>query len=168
MEKSNTYLANKQNAEQGKAVFKALEEETKRPMEEQQNLLFKILKDNQNTEFGKAHGFSEIRSIEDYQKKVAVVFFRYIADNYKMLIDDIESGTISADVDLPDETRESLLKKIKPLPERGQELREIFKDGSDFKWVKKVWPKFLYMVGIGGDGFQIYDRMIKNALLKAK
>lgn len=34
MEKSNTYLANKQNAEQGKAVLKALEEETKRPMEE--------------------------------------------------------------------------------------------------------------------------------------
>lgn len=70
MEKSNTYLANKQNAEQRKAVLKALEEETKRPMEEQQNLLFKILKDNQNTEFGKAQGFSEIRSIEDYQKKV--------------------------------------------------------------------------------------------------
>lgn len=93
-----------------------------------------------------------------------VVFFRYIADNYKMLIDDIESGTISADVDLPDETRESLLKKIKPLPERGQELREIFKDGSDFKCVKKVWPKLIYMLGIGGDGFQIYDRMIKKTL----
>ena len=97
---------------------------------------------------------------------VAVVFFRYIADNYKMLIDDIENGTISSDVDLPDETRESLLKKIKPLPERGQELRKIFKDGSDFKWVKKVWPKLLYMVGIGGDGFQIYDRMIKERFIE--
>lgn len=70
-------------------------------------------------------------------------------------------STISVDVDLLDETRESLLKKIKPIPERGQELGEIFKDGSDFKCVKKVWLKLLYMVGIGGDGFQIYDRMIK-------
>ncbi len=91
-----------------------------------------------------------------------VVFFRYIDDNYEMLIDDIEKGTISEDVRMADGTRESLLKKIRPMPERAAELREIFKNGPRLCWVPLVWPKMTYIAGAGGDGFSIYDRIIKK------
>ncbi len=323
MEKTNTYLANERGALEGKKVLEEFREETKDPMGRTGALLMKLLKDNKDTEYGRKYGFSEINTIEDYQKKVPVViyddlapylermmngerniltaynynhfnetsgtvgvpkvvpmtdeqsevfakynnllnngllaeslepswmegrafctssgncrtlesgltvgeasakmadyikggaealdamvrtlytspieglnpakgvdskyvhtrfalmekgvrgiitgfysvivlFLRYIEDNWELLANDIEKGTISEDVDMPEEVRESLLKKIKPDPERGKELKEIFEAGSDKPWVKRVWPEFTYIIGAGGDGFEIYDRMIKE------
>lgn len=93
---------------------------------------------------------------------VAVFFLQYIADNYELLINDIEKGTIDDSIDLPEETKKTLLEKIKPMPERAKELREIFKDGSSFPFVPKIWPHFSYMIGAGGDGFSIYDKTLKE------
>ncbi len=104
----------------------------------------------------------EVRGMITGFYSVIVLFLRYIEDNYEMLIRDIETGTISDDVEMPDSVRESLLKKIEPMPERAAELREAFKDGVDTPWVRKVWPKFMYLTGAGGDGFEVYDRLIKE------
>ncbi len=93
---------------------------------------------------------------------VVVLFLRYIEDNFELLIHDIETGTISNEIDMPDDVRDSLLKKIEPMPERAAQLREAFKDGVDTPWVKKVWPHFCYMTGAGGDGFEVYDKLIKE------
>lgn len=89
-------------------------------------------------------------------------YLKYIADNYELLIDDIEKGTIAPDIVLTDETRVSLLTKIKPMPERAAELREIFKNGSDFCFIPKVWPKMIYINGVGKDGFSVYDQIIRE------
>ena len=91
-----------------------------------------------------------------------VLYMNYITDNCEMLIDDIEHGTISESVELLPETRESLMKKISPMPERAAQLRSIFSQGTDFQWMPKVWPKLLYIRGVGADGFVIYDRIIKE------
>ena len=48
----------------------------------------------------------------------------YIDKNYEMLIDDIEKGTILDSVSMPEDCRESLMKKIKPMPERWLPNRE--------------------------------------------
>ena len=93
---------------------------------------------------------------------LVVNYLKYIAENYALLIDDIEHGTINDEINLTDEVRESLLKKIEPMPERARELRKIFENGSDFCFVPKVWPKMSYIAGVGGDGFSIYDRIIKE------
>ncbi len=93
---------------------------------------------------------------------VIVLFLRYIEDNFELLIHDIETGTISDEIDMSDECRKSLLSKIEPMPERAAELREAFKNGVDSPWVRKVWPYFSYLTGAGGDGFEIYDRQIKE------
>lgn len=45
---------------------------TKRPNLTQEKVLFRILKENKNTLFGKEHNFSSVRTIEDYQKNVSV------------------------------------------------------------------------------------------------
>ncbi len=104
----------------------------------------------------------EVRGMITGFYSVIVLFLRYIEDKYEMLIHDIETGTISDDVEMPDSVRESLLKKIEPMPERAAELREAFKNGVDEPWVKKVWPNFMYITGAGGDGFEVYDRLIKE------
>lgn len=47
----------------------------------------------------------EIRGIISGFYSVIVLFLKYIANNYELLIDDIEKGTISDEVDMPDEVR---------------------------------------------------------------
>lgn len=93
---------------------------------------------------------------------LVVNYLKYIADHFELLIDDIENGTINEDIRLAPEVRESLLAKIKPMPERAARLREIFANGSDFCFIPQVWPKMKYIAGVGGDGFSIYDRIIKE------
>lgn len=104
----------------------------------------------------------ELRGMISGFYSVTVLFLKYIANNYRLLIDDIEKGTISDEIRMPDDVRQSLLAKIQPMPERAAELREIFRNGSDFPFVRKVWPHFCYLMGAGGDGFEIYDRQIKE------
>ncbi len=104
----------------------------------------------------------EVRGMVTGFYSVIVLFLRYIEDNIDLLINDIETGTISDEISLTDGVRESLMKKIEPMPERAAELREIFKDGVPECWVRKVWPKFAYLTGAGGDGFEVYDRLIKE------
>ena len=323
MQNSNTYLANKANADKGLEAWHSFQQETEKPMELTTTLLMKLLEDNKDTEYGRRYGFADIHTIEEYQRRVPVIvyddiaeslermmkgekniltaypynhfnetsgtvgtpkvipmteqqsavfakysnllmygimqeqvdpdwmngrafctssgtcrtlesgltvgeasakmadfikggedaldsmmrtmytspveamfpaagtdtkyihtrfalmdrevrglvsgfysvivlFLKYIANNYELLIDDIEKGTISDEVDMPDEVRRSLLAKIQPMPERAAELREIFRSGSDFPFVTKIWPHFSYLMGAGGDGFEIYDREIKN------
>ena len=88
---------------------------------------------------------------------------QYIRESHKILIDDIEKGTISPYIEMPEETRQSLQKRIVPMPERAAELREIFKNGADFQFVPSVWPKLEYVVAVGGDGFQVYDESFKSS-----
>jgi len=86
----------------------------------------------------------------------------YIAENYELLIKDIENGTIDESIELPDDARASLKEKIKPMPERAAELKKLFAKGSDFPFMRRVWPKLTYISGVGGDGFSCYDELLKN------
>ena len=87
---------------------------------------------------------------------------RYIKGNWELLVKDIENGTIDESVRMPGEVRESLLEKIEPMPERAEELREIFNEGFDEPFVPKVWPKFKVLAGIGTGGFSDYLEKIKE------
>lgn len=94
---------------------------------------------------------------------VAVHLLAYIADNYEMLINDIERGTIDESIEMSDEARKSLLSKIDPMPERAAELREIFRNGSGIQFVPLVWPKLQYIKGVGSDGFSVYRDTLINS-----
>jgi hypothetical protein len=91
-----------------------------------------------------------------------VIFMNYIYNNYEILINDIEKGTIDSSIMLPDDVRESLLKKIEPMPERAEELREIFKNGPDIPFMPLIWPKLQYVVGIGTGDLSNYDKILKE------
>ena len=54
----------------GNGSLKRLASAAETPMEQNEALLKKILKANRNTEYGRAHHFSEIKSIEDFRRNV--------------------------------------------------------------------------------------------------
>ncbi|MBO4914431.1 MAG: GH3 auxin-responsive promoter family protein [Oscillospiraceae bacterium] len=56
----------------GKSAVRSLEEMTKKPEETQEALLLSVLGENQDTEYGRKYGFSQIRSVRDYQERVPV------------------------------------------------------------------------------------------------
>lgn len=97
-----------------------------------------------------------------------VHIFNYIGKNYRLIIDDIRNGTISHDVMMPDDVRATVEKRLYPMPERADELDEIFKDGPDCKFVTKIWPNLCYISGAGGANFSIYDDYLNEKFLDRK
>ncbi len=87
---------------------------------------------------------------------------RYIEGKWKLLVDDIEKGTIDESIRMSDEVRESLTKKLTPMPERAAKLREIFSQGFEEPFVPKVWPKLKFWAGVGTAGFKMYADQIRN------
>lgn len=75
----------------------------------------------------------------------------YILQNWDMLLDDIEQGKITADID--EKQREYLSKKLPPNPVRAKELRAIPRENLHIGIVKKIWSKMKYILAIGGDSF---------------
>ena len=87
---------------------------------------------------------------------------RYIEGNWEMLVNDMERGTIDASVKMSDAVRKSVESKMKPMPERAAQLREIFKQGFDTPFISKVWPRMKFIAGIGTGGFKLYADKIKE------
>ena len=95
----------------------------------------------------------------------ALEMCRYIEKNWELIVTDIEKGTINEDIELPEETREALLKRLKPMPERAAELRSIFEQGFGEPFVPKVWPKLAYVYGGATGGFKEYARKLQERYL---
>ena len=88
--------------------------------------------------------------------------YRYMEQNWELIVNDIEKGTIDPSIKMSDQVRERLLKKIKPMPERAEELREIFKQGFDEPVVPKLWPEARFLTGVGSGGFKVYADKLKK------
>ena len=93
---------------------------------------------------------------------------RYMEQNWELLVNDIEQGTIDPGIKMSEEVRASLLKKIHPMPERAQELREIFKQGFEEPIIPKLWPHAQFLTGVGSGGFKVYADKIKEKYMGEK
>lgn len=93
---------------------------------------------------------------------------RYMEQNWELLVNDIEQGTINPGIKMSEEVRAGLLKKIRPMPERAQELREIFKQGFEEPIVPKLWPHAQFLTGVGSGGFKVYADKIKEKYMGEK
>ncbi len=78
----------------------------------------------------------------------------YLKNNWRMIVDDIENGTINENVKMKPELREYLLKRIKPMPERAQYLREQFEKGFDETLFRRIWRNMTVISGIGNASFK--------------
>jgi len=90
------------------------------------------------------------------------LYLKYISDNYKMLINDIRTGTIDPSVSIAESARESVMSKIQPNPLRAAELEKIFENGSDIPFIPLVWPNMQYIYGVGGSTFASFDKTINE------
>ena len=91
-----TKQANEQSGAMGKGVFsEVFEEETKKPMELQEQFLMQLIRDNENTEFGKKYDFAGIHSIEEYREHVPVLIYDELAP-YVERMKDGEKNVLTA------------------------------------------------------------------------
>lgn len=79
----------------GDKVHEALEIMTKDPMKYNTGLLMKILEDNKDTEYGQKYDFANIKTIEDYQKKVPITDYDSYADYIYRLTEEGEKNLLT-------------------------------------------------------------------------
>lgn len=92
----------------------------------------------------------------------ALDFFYYIEKNWKMLVEDIEKGTINESIQLPEEVRKNLIKNLKPDANRAKELRNIFEKGFDTPFVPKIWPNLKLICCVATGIFKEYAEKIQK------
>ena len=86
----------------------------------------------------------------------------YLRKNWRLLVDDIESGKISESVELKPELRADLEKRIKPDPARAAYLRAQFEQGFDETLMKRLWPNLTVICGIGNASFRSAAEHIRS------
>ena len=86
----------------------------------------------------------------------------FMKDNWEMICDDIENGTVNPDMVKGREYLEPILPYLKKKPERAAELRKIFSEGFDTPIAPRLWPNLSYVCAIGTGGFAVYADKVKQ------
>ena len=86
---------------------------------------------------------------------------QYIIENHEILCDDIQNGKINDKIDIPSDIKEKLNQKLRPAPERADELRKIFKENPE-DLMKKIWPKLCFIMGIGSGEFSSFTGKLRK------
>ncbi len=86
----------------------------------------------------------------------------FMKNNWEMIVDDIENGTVNPDMVKGKEYLEPILPYLKKRPERAAELRKIFEEGFDTPIAPKLWPRLSYVCAIGTGGFSVYTDKVKQ------
>ncbi len=89
--------------------------------------------------------------------------FFYMEENWEMLCDDIEKGTINESIKMPEDIRAKLTKKLKPMPKRAEELRNEFRKGFDESpIIPRIWPKVEWLYGMGTGALSLYAKKLRR------
>lgn len=88
--------------------------------------------------------------------------FFYLEENWEMLCNDIEKGTIDESIRMPAEIRAKLLKKLKPNPKRAAQLRKEFEKGFDDPIVPRIWKRCGWMYGMGTGALSHYQQRLRR------
>ncbi len=78
----------------------------------------------------------------------------YLRKNWRTIVDDIEKGGISENVDLTPEARKHYEKYAKADPARAAYLRKQFEQGFDGTLLRRLWPNLAVICGIGNASFK--------------
>jgi hypothetical protein len=107
----------------GKSVLNSLEEKSKDPLRYQEELLMSVLQDNKDTEYGKKHGFSDIHSIEEYQKQVPLGEYDDFAPYIERMVKGEDNVLVKEHIDHYNKTSGTLgLSKYIPLSEKQTKI----------------------------------------------
>lgn len=87
----------------------------------------------------------------------------YIRDNWEMLADDIEKGTIDDSVRIRDDIHKRLDAITRPNPERAAEIRRQCEKGFDETILQRLWPNLSVICAIGTSPvFEGYAATVKK------
>jgi hypothetical protein len=86
---------------------------------------------------------------------------RCLEDKWSELIKDIREGEISHEILVTEDLRNKLQKRMKPNPERAEELEREFSVGME-GIVTRIWPKCAFIWGVSGAGFKMYLEKVKK------
>lgn len=90
-------------------------------------------------------------------------YIEYIRDNYQMLADDIEHGTLNPDVYIRPDIRAALQKKLRPDPARAAAIRRECEKGFDKTILHRLWPNLSVISAIGtSPTFEGFTRTIQS------
>ncbi len=78
----------------------------------------------------------------------------YLQKHWRVIVDDIEKGTIDESIRLKPEVRKELSALVKPMPERAAYLRKQFEQGFDETLLRRIWPNMTVLCGIGNASFR--------------
>ena len=83
-------------AKGGQISLCVIKENSKKPKTVNHDLLFRLLKDNANTEYGKKYGFGEITTLEEFKARVPFSTYDDYAPYIERMIDNDEKDLITA------------------------------------------------------------------------
>ncbi len=85
---------------------------------------------------------------------INVSHMSYLQKNWRLIVDDIEKGTINKSINMDAKLREKLEKRVRPMPKRAAYLRKQFEQGFDSTILKRLWPNLTMLSGIGNASFK--------------
>lgn len=94
MQSSDITAANQERLKAGVEAFETLKALCKEPMKNNEALLFQILRENENTEYGKKYDFQNIHSVKEFQEKLPVTRYADYAAYTKRMSQDGEKNLI--------------------------------------------------------------------------
>ncbi|MBN2001723.1 MAG: GH3 auxin-responsive promoter family protein [Anaerolineae bacterium] len=83
-----------------------------------------------------------------------------LEERWAELVNDIEKGTLTADLTLPAGLRESLTRDLYPDPSRAAALREAAASGFG-NIIRRIWPRIAYINVIATGSFAVYVPMVR-------
>ena len=88
--------------------------------------------------------------------------FLFMQRNVDMLVEDIRTGTIDESIEMPESVRTSLMARIKPMPERADEIARVFARCETEPVAPKLWPHMQYVLTVGTGGFAKHTEMLRR------
>lgn len=86
----------------------------------------------------------------------------YMKQNWPILVEDIEKGTLNEISQTDEATKEKLMKVIKPNPKRAAELKKEFEKGFDDTIVRRIWPNMAVLCSIGNGIFAPFTKDVRT------
>lgn len=88
----------------------------------------------------------------------------YLKQNWRMIVDDIEKGSIDPRVDMKPDLRRALERRLKPMPERAEYLRRQFEQGFDETLFPRIWPNLTFVSAIGNASFKPAAELTRSVI----
>lgn len=91
-----------------------------------------------------------------------LISFNFLKKNWETLCDCIEKGELNNTTKISEELRKKLSYIIKPMKDRANNLRDIFKNGFDNNVLKKIWPKLDKIITTSEKTMRIYTKELMS------